>query len=361
MQSHAMRALAVAGATFLGTDELMAQRPVSYQPEVRQYISVDAPTVALTHVRIIDGTGSAPKNDQSIVISGNRIQAVGPTGSVQAPAGARVIDLAGHTVIPGLVGMHDHMFYTTPGMTSVQSQYSFPRLYLASGVTTVRTTGSMAPYAELNLKGGIERGEVPGPRMHITGPYLISTGPDPRLDLMGMHELASEEAARRVVRHWAEEGAEWIKGYTQLSRNIFAAVIDEAHKHGLKVTGHLCSISFSEAVKLGIDNIEHGLRTNSDYDRSKQPDLCPATHFETLGKLDMNDPRIQETFKLMIGRGVAMTTTAVNEQLVPGRPGPDARTLEAMAPWIAEQELARRAKLDAATPTGEIYPRMREI
>ncbi len=337
------------------------QRAATFGPAVREYIAYDAPTVAITNVWLLDGAGGAARPNQTIVIAGARIQAVGTTGTVAVPPGARVVDLTGHTVIPGLIGMHDHMFYTTPSSTSVQSPYSFPRLYLGSGVTTVRTTGSMAPYAELNLKGGIERGEVPGPRMHITGPYLISTGPNARLDLLGMHELASEAAARRVVRHWAEEGAEWIKGYTQLSRSIFAAVIDEAHKHGLKVTGHLCSISFSEAVELGIDNIEHGLRTNSDYDPTKQPDQCPVSNFEALAKLDMKDPRIQATFDRMVGRGVAMTTTAVNEQLVPNRPGPDARTLETMAPWIAEQELARRSRLDAATPTGEIYPRMREI
>lgn len=339
---------------------LGAQRP-GLGPETRKYVAVDAPVVALANVTIIDGTGGAPKAGQTIVLSGNRIQAVGSSRSVAIPAGARVLDLAGHTVIPGLIGLHDHIFYTTPGGSEIQSNYSFPRLYLASGVTTVRTTGSFSPYAELNLKGGIDRGDVPGPRMHITGPYLISTGPDARLDLLGMHEVATEAAARRVVRTWAEEGAEWIKVYTQISPEIFRAVVDEAHRHGMKVTGHLCSISFSEAVDLGIDNIEHGLRTNSDYDRSKEPGRCPATHFETLGKLDMNDPRVGETIRRMVGRGVPMTTTAVNEQLVPNRPGPDARTLEAMAPWIAQQELARRAQLDLPNPTGEIYPKMREI
>jgi len=194
--------------------------------------------------------------------------------------------------------------------------------------------------------------------MHITGPYLISAGP---VRYEGMYELADEAAARRVVRHWAEEGAEWIKVYTQISRAIFAAVVDEAHRHRLKVTGHLCSISFSEAVELGIDNIEHGLRTNSDYDPRKEPDKCPAGNFAALAALDMKDPRVAETIARMVKRGVPMTTTAVNEQLTPGRPGPDARTVEAMAPWIAAQEIKRRTNLDLPTPIGEIYPKMREI
>jgi imidazolonepropionase-like amidohydrolase len=335
-----------------------AQRAAGLAPDVRQYLSIDAPLVALTNVRVIDGTGGESRSGRTVVIEGERIRAVGPGGTVTIPAGARIVDLAGHTVIPGIVGLHDHMFYTTPSFTSVQSNYSFPRLYLGNGVTTVRTTGSNAPYTELTLRAGIERGEVPGPRIHITGPYLISPGP---VRYEGMYELRDEEAARRVVRHWADEGAQWIKVYTQITRATFSAVVDEAHRHGLKVTGHLCSISFSEAVTLGIDNIEHGLRTNSDYDRSKEPDRCPASHFPTLAELDLNDARVAATIKLMVARGIPMTTTAVNEQLVPNRPGPDARTLSAMAPWIAEQELKRRANLDLPTPVGEIYPRMREI
>jgi hypothetical protein len=333
-----------------------AQPAATLSAEVRQYVTIDVPVVALTNLRLIDGTGGPPRAGQTIIIEAGRIKAIG--GAVPIPAGARVVDLSGHTVIPGIIGMHDHMFYSGPGFTSVQSNYSFPRLYLGNGVTSVRTTGSMSPYSELSLKGQIERGEVPGPRMHVTGPYLISPGPKSH---DGMYQVQDENAARRVVRHWADEGAEWIKVYTQISRSIFSAVVDEAHQHGLKVTGHLCSISFSEAVRLGIDNIEHGLRTNSDYDRTKEPDLCPPSNFDALAALEMSDPRVAATIELMVSRGVPMTTTAVNEQLVPNRPGPTPQVQEAMAPWIVDQELTRRRNLDLPTPVGEIYPRMREI
>ncbi len=283
------------------------------------------------------------------MIEGSRILAVGPDGRVDIPRGAEVLDLAGHTVTPGLVGLHDHMFYHPAGWagTVIQHSYSAPRLYLGAGVTTVRTTGSFSPYAELNLNGRIRRGKVPGPRMHITGPYVISPGPNAALDELGMHEVASTADARRVVRYWAEEGAEWIKVYTQISREIFSAVVDEAHKHGMKVTGHLCSISFSEAAELGIDNIEHGLRTNSEYDPRKQPNECPANFVQAAADVNLKGEEVQRTFRTMIDRGVAMTSTAVvNEQLSPNRPVTDDRIREILAPYAWQGEVARRAELN---------------
>src|SRR5919108_3686076 len=171
---------------------LIAQRPDSFAASVREYITVDTSLVALTHVLLLDGTGGAPKSDQTIVIRAGRIAAVGPAASVQVPAGAKIMDLSGSTVIPGMVGMHDHLFYTAAGGRAVQMSYTGPRLYLASGVTTIRTTGGRAPYAEINLKDAIDRGLTPGPRIHLTAPYL--TGPEGG---GSMAVVNSPEAARR--------------------------------------------------------------------------------------------------------------------------------------------------------------------
>ena len=318
---------------------------------VKDYVSVDAPVVALTNVKVIDGTGAASRMGQTIVIEGTRITAVGPSGSVDIPEGADVHDLAGHTVTPGFVGLHNHTFYTT-SKRRVQLNYTAPRLYLASGVTTIRTTGSMAPYSEINLKRTIEGGENVGPRMFITGPYLTGGS-----GMTYMTQVSDPEDARRVVRYWAEEGVDWFKAYTQISREELAAAIDEAHKHGIKVTGHLCSVSFREAVALGIDNLEHGFFTNTDYDPQKQPDECPNGFVSRLTEVDIQGDAVKETFADMISNEVAMTSTlAVYEMFVPNRPPLEDRVLDAMSSEVREDFLATReqiAKMGENAPFSE--------
>lgn len=315
-----------------GAPQLAAQAYDRLSAEVRAYVSVSEPVVALRNVRVIDGTGAAPREGQTVLIRDGRIAAVGP--AVPVPAGARVLDLAGHTVLPGLVGMHDHIHYSAAGWRNINLAYSSPRLYLAAGVTTIRATGSLAPYEDMDLKRRIDAGLVPGPKIHLSGPYI--TGPDPALGVMSV--LESEEQARRVVRYWAQEGATWFKLYTTIRRAEMRAAVDEAHRLGMKITGHLCSIGFREAVALGIDNLEHGLFVNTEYDPAKQPDQCPATNIRLMEELDLGSPEVQETFRTLIERGVSMTSTLpVIEALVPGRPQElDPRVLEAMYPPVRE-------------------------
>ena len=123
------------------------------QSDRQQFIRVEAPLVALTNVRVIDGTGAPARDNQTILISKGKIDLVGPTASTTYPSDARTIDLTGYTVLPGLVGMHNHMFFPMGGSPPMYSNMgsSFPRLYLALGVTTIRTTGSVAPYTDLEL------------------------------------------------------------------------------------------------------------------------------------------------------------------------------------------------------------------
>jgi imidazolonepropionase-like amidohydrolase len=318
---------------------LSAQTYASLSTDTREYVSVNEPVVALIGVRVIDGTGAEPRDGQTVLIENGRIAAVGTAASVRVPQGARTLDLSGHTVIPGLIGLHDHTFYTTRGR-SVQLQHSAPRLYLGSGVTTIRTTGGTSPYHEINMKRAIESGATPGPRMHLTGPYLTGMGGGE-----SMAQVSGPDEARRIVAYWAEEGVTWYKAYTAISRESLQAAIDEAHKRGLKFTGHLCSVSFREAVALGIDNLEHGFFTNSDYAADKRASECPNSMRSSLLEVDLEGPDVKRTIDEMVAKRVALTSTlAVYELSYPDRPPLEQRVLDALAPEAREEYMAVRTQ-----------------
>jgi len=349
-------------ALFLATSAIAAQAPATrpkLSPETREFVSVDAPIVALTHVKLIDGTGAPAVDDQTVVIQNGKISAVGKTGVVVIPKGAKVLELAGHSVYPGFVGLHNHTYYNGGGR-SVQGTITAPRLYLGSGVTTIRTTGSMWPYDELNLKKSIDAGEVPGPRMFVTGPYINGGPPGGR-----MTNVATAEEARKFVDYWAGEGVSWLKFYANISREAMGAAIDEAHKKGIKTTGHIGSVTFREAVALGIDNIEHGYLTNTDYVANKEPDKnVPLSGYDTL---DMNSAAVQQTFREMIQHHVPMTSTlAVFEDVyAPYRYELPPRVLEALDPAIRSAILARRTGMrqrpgDSTPPPPLVRPTMGE-
>lgn len=322
---------ACAGMLALTFAALLPAQQRVLPPAVRQYVSVDAPDVALVHVRVVDGTGAPVREDQTILIHGERIARVGDAASVSVPDGARTLNLAGKTVIPGIIGLHDHMYYGGMKFMGV----SYPRLFLSAGVTTIRTTGSVDSYQELNLKHLTDSLQLAGPAIVVTGPYLQGA----RGGFGVMHPLTGPEDARRMVRYWAEEGVTWFKAYTQVSRAELGAAIDEAHKHGVKVTAHLCSVGFREAVALGIDQLEHGLLTNTEFFPGKRPDECPSASDSALyGALDIDSPDVRRTIAEMVGHHVGMTSTLdVFEISSPSRVPMDQRVLDALYPAAAQQ------------------------
>jgi imidazolonepropionase-like amidohydrolase len=283
----------------------LAQGPPS---DRQQFIRVEAPVIALTHVRVIDGTGAAPLDDQTIVLTDGKIKSIAPSATATTPAAAQILDFKGYTVLPGLVGMHDHMFFPMGGAPPMYSNMgtSFPRLYLALGVTTIRTTGSVAPDVDLEIKKLIDGGRMIGPKMHITAPYLEGRGAFTPV----MHQLTGPEDARRMVNFWADQGATSFKAYMNITRDELRAAVDEAHKRGLKVTGHLCSIGYREAAEIGIDNLEHGLLADSEFVADKQPDKCPgAAVSASLRQLDLNGDAVKETIRTLVAKNVALTST----------------------------------------------------
>jgi hypothetical protein len=307
-----------------GAPQILAPR-AKLDASVQPYVRVSAPVTVLRHVRVIDGTGAPAQEDRTVVLEGGRISAVGGP-DLAAPARAQVLDLTGHSVMPGLVGMHDHMYYiarpnldaaghSEPPLMVPQMTFSSPRLYLAAGVTTMRTTGSVEPYVDLNVKRLIDAGGMIGPHMDVTGPYLEGDGSP----FIQMHPLKDAEDARRTVAYWADLGATSFKAYMNITRAELGAAITEAHKRGLKLTGHLCSVTYPEAVALGIDDLEHGFFVNTQLDPGKQPDVCSkGTGDPTLLAMTPDSADANALIKLLVDHHVAVTSTLpVFEQRVP--------------------------------------------
>ncbi|HEY6970312.1 MAG TPA: amidohydrolase family protein [Candidatus Angelobacter sp.] len=336
--------IAVLGSAVLGA----AQQQLS--PEVKEFVRVQAPVIALEHVRLIDGTGAPAKSDQTILISGGKISAIGPSPSVTVPNGAQQIDFTGYSAIPGLVGMHDHLFYPGGGRLYHDMPFSFPRLYLAAGVTTIRTTGSIEPYTDLEIKKAIDAGKMTGPKMNATGPYLEGEG----LPLFQVHALNGPEDATRTVDYWVAEGSRSFKAYNYITRAELKAAIDAAHRHKLTLTGHLCSIGFREAAELGIDDLEHGLTVDTEFLPGKQPDVCPNANqaVAAAAKLDIDGPEIQTTIKTLVAHHVALTSTLpVFEQSVSSRPDEPQKVLDMLSDDARKQYQANRARVAQAKDT----------
>jgi len=313
--------------------------------QAKSYVEVDAPVVALTHVRIVDGTGAPAREDQTIVLEKGRIRSVGSAASADVPKEAKVLDLHDRTVIPGLVGMHDHLFYPTGRGAFAEMAFSFPRLYLACGVTTIRTTGSIEPYTDLEVRKWIEAGKTPGPKMHVTGPYLEGEGSfTPQ-----MHALTGPEDAIKTVNFWLDQGVDDFKAYNYLTAAELGASITAAHARGAKVTGHLCSIGFREAAALGIDDLEHGLLVDTEFFPWKKPGECTQDPRGTgfIAGLDLASAPVKEMIEDLVKRKVAVTSTLpVFEMFVPGRPAVQQRVFDAMSPDANTEFLAIKKRVD---------------
>jgi imidazolonepropionase-like amidohydrolase len=326
---------------------LDAQQP-RFGPAVRPFISVDAPVIALTHVRVIDGTGAPARPDQTVVVRDGSIAAVGDAASTQPPADARIIDATGRSLLPGLVMLHEHLFYPAGAGSYNDLPFSFPRLYLAGGVTTMRTGGNMAGYTDFNIRRAIDAGEMPGPAMDTTGPYLEGPG----LPIPYVKALKDAEDARKMVAQWTDEGATSFKAYMHISRAELGAAVQEAHRRNLKVTGHLCSVTFGEAADLGIDDLEHGLVVATDFVKTKKADECPSQDAvqQSIASLDVAGAESQALIRRLVDKHVALTSTlTVFETFVPGRaPAPDA-ALDAMLPEARDSYLRRRAAIAVDT------------
>lgn len=365
MKSHLLAgALAMALASQSSSAPVLAP-PVPLGPDVLPFVHIPAGRIAIEHLRIMDGTGAFPIEDATLLINGGKIAAINGAAA-PVPSGYRIIDGSGETALPGLVGMHNHLFYLQrPNLDASghsenpiivpQMTFSSPRLYLANGVTTIRTTGSVEPYTDLSLKREIDAGHLVGPHLDVTGPYLESAG----AFFIQNHQITSPEDAQREVAFWAEQGVNSFKAYMHISRAELGAAIKEAHRHGLKLTGHLCSVTYPEAVALGIDNLEHGFFVNTQLDPGKLADQCSdGMGTPTLVAMKPGSSEANALIKLLVDHHVAITSTLpVFEQSIPLHAPLQARQMDVLSPQAKESYLYLRnlTARKAGTPASEQF------
>ncbi len=329
--------LTLFGACHVG-GRVAAQQFEQLSPQVREFVAVQAAHVLIRNVRLIDGTGAPAREGMSVVLRDGRIVLVGPMSEVGDVPGAQIVDGTGQTLIPGLVMLHEHMFYPSGRARYNTNQFSFPPLYLAGGTTTIRTGGSLDPYTDLSIRREIDAGRHPGPSMDVTGPYLEGPGGF----IWAFPSLSTPDEARDHVNFWADRGVTSFKAYNRIDRRTLGAAIEAAHARGIKVTGHLCSITYREAADLGIDNLEHGFFAATDWVLDKEPDECPQGARQSYLDLDLESSDFTDLVDHLVRQGVALTSTlTVVERGAPGREPPPPGAQRAMLPQLREQVMAR--------------------
>ncbi len=325
---------------------------IKFSDETKKYIEYNQPVTVFKNVLLIDGKGNAAKPHQTVIISHGKIDWVGDDAKAVTPQGANIIDLNGKTLMPGLVMLHEHMYISAPDISTrylhlKQLPFSFPRLYLAAGATTIRTCGSVEPYSDIRIKKDIDLGVLPGPNMELTAPYI--EGKSTRFSQMKENKTPAEAAA--FVNHWADQGFTSFKAYMGVDQPTLKAAIDAAHKRQLKITGHLDMVTYKEAAALGMDNLEHGFMASSDFAAGKKENEPPAagSSYKALSELDINSDSVKQFIRFLIDKKMSITSSlAVFEGNTTTQPQPNQEALQAMSPDTRDFYLQRLAAIKSA-------------
>jgi imidazolonepropionase-like amidohydrolase len=309
---------------------------IKFSEETKKYIEYDGEVIVLKNALLIDGKGNDTKPRQTVIISNGKIEWVGDDERAVIPPGANIIDLKGKSIMPGLVMLHEHMYISAhsriPRYPNLrQLPVSFPRLYLAAGATTIRTCGSIEPYSDIRIKKDIDLGRVPGPSIELTAPYIEGK----EALYPQMNELKDPNAAVSFVNYWADQGFTSFKAYMGVDKATLKAAIDAVHKRNLKITGHLCAVTYREAAELGIDNLEHGFMASSDFVSDKKDNVCPSSNdlYQSLANLSILSDSVKQLIQFLIKKKVGITSTlAVFEGGTTIQPQPSENVLNAMSP-----------------------------
>jgi hypothetical protein len=255
--------------------------------------------IALVNGRVIDGTGAPAWLDWIVLIQGERIVATGP--DVILPPGARVVDLTGQTILPGMFDMHAHL-YAYNGRSLVPQFTAYPRLYLAGGVTTIFTAGDFDPFGAVLARERLNSGAAVGPHVLIGGPYF-SGGDAPSW----MLRARTPEEMCSYYEQWKDK-IDGLKFYTGIPEDQFAVILNTAHADGLIATGHLESVSGSRAIELGLDGIEHGLFSMSEF---FPRGVTHSEQYCAISNLDMTDPAVMGMVEALVSQGTYLDPTLV--------------------------------------------------
>ncbi len=362
LMSHALLTLSLFWLQIVLPSSSLAAQGDPASPGLAPVIAINAKVVAIEHVRIIDGTGSPAAADQTVVLSEGKVTVLGSATSLTAPLGATIVDGTGRTLLPGYVGTHNHLFTGYVDRFHIwrniwrEMPFSYPRLYLAAGTTSLRTTGSMDVLTDIHLKSSIDAGLAPGPRIDLTSPFLTGPGNhDPQ-----MQELRDGADARATVSYWADHGVTSFKVYTNVSLDAFTGVVEEAHRRGLKVLGHLCTVTFLEEASAGIDELEHGILTDSEFVQNRKPGECPPPDKvnKALLALDVDGEEVGSLIRELLSHRVVISSTLAVFESIGALPSSDAsfkKTLILLAPEIREGVIRLRDAIrKQPAPWGEL-------
>jgi imidazolonepropionase-like amidohydrolase len=304
---NTLRPLILAGIIFFFS--ALNVQGQAFSPSVRPFITDSAEITALVDATVIDGTGSPARSHQTVIITRGLISQTGKTSDIQIPQGAKIINCGGKTLIPGLVMLHEHFYYTIllDQLFNVQEMpYSFPRMYLAGGATTIRTAGCIEPQTDLSIQRMIRGGTMIGPDMDVTAPYIERKG----WDIPSMFLIRDSAEAATMASFWADRGCTSFKMYTHATVEDLIATVRVAHQRGLKVTGHIGTITYREAAEAGIDDLEHGFLVAADFDHQRKGhEYNEPREFQALINLDVNSPEMKSLIQLLVAKHVAVTST----------------------------------------------------